>query len=109
MIKIKHVVITIFVSFFVIFFCYFIHLYYDSVAKTKNRHYRGIIQDIRILDKNRGLPDLKINDMWIHIIYEPINKNDILIGDSIAKDSGSLLIKVFRKRNNGNWQLIIYR
>lgn len=75
-----------------------------------NRAYSGVISEIRILQGNRDLPDIKIYSQWIPLSIDDSKvKHYIQVGDSIVKESGSDLIKVYRKDLKDKWDVQVFK
>lgn len=73
----------------------------DSFIK---REYHGIINGISFPENNRGSPRVKIGNQWYYFsIGEDKVQYHININDSIAKDSGTATISVYKKAVNGKW------
>ncbi len=105
--KIKHIKLIFFIIVACAFIVFFINGYYeDKKAQTAfvEKEFHGIINEIKYNEGRRGFPDLKISNNWIYLGLngEKIQKY-IKVSDSIAKDSGTETIKVYRKNNKGNW------
>jgi hypothetical protein len=104
MVNIKKVFISILFIGFALFAIYIGYLFVHGHLQFRDRAYIGIISNIRKLEFNRGLPDIKIQDEWIPLSIEDAKIKDyIQIGDSIVKESGSINIFVYRKDDNGKW------
>lgn len=66
-----------------------------------DEEYKGVILDIRVLEGNRGTPELKIRNEWIYLgPHGSKVENYIKIGDSIVKKAKREEIIVFKKKNN---------
>ena len=67
-------------------------MYDDFLGKE----YNGVIQEIRYIQSHRGFPDILIDGKWIFLSStEQILFDEIKIGDSIVKNSGSNKIRLF--------------
>lgn len=83
---------------------------YSGNKESLMRNYSGIISEIRNLPGNRDLPDIKINKQWIPLgISDSKVKHYIQVGDSIVKESGMEIIKVYRKNINDEWEEKIFK
>jgi len=84
----------------------------DKLAALRfNKHeYRGIVVDINYYENRRGFPDYLINGKWIHLgLNGKKIQNHVKINDSLCKKSESDTIQIFRKKEGGEWVLIIER
>ena len=84
----------------------------DKQAKVKSikRSYFGKIKDIKYVEGNRGDPSVKIgNNVFVFGYLEDKVRHYVKVGDSIAKDSGSTAIRVFRKDSNGVWHEKVFK
>ena len=80
----------------------FIYSKFDN--SWKNSKYHGIIEGIFPNPYFAGLPQIRLNNQLIQLkIHEENVISYIQIGDSIVKTSGSTIVSVFRKDENGNW------
>ncbi len=83
---------------------------YHGRKQFMNRAYSGVISEIRILQGNRDLPDIKINSQWIPLSIDDSKvKHYIQVGDSIVKESGSEIIKVYRKDLKDKWDVQVFK
>ncbi len=96
--------IIIFVS--IIFFLVY-DSYLTSLNKKKyiNKEFKGIIKKIKYFDNRRGLPTIIINDTMCHLGYGAKVETYIKPGDSIIKERGREIIKVYRKDKEGEWHV----
>jgi hypothetical protein len=107
---IRKVIIIIFLIMFVIFFSYNLFLIRVGRKEFIDKSYNGLIIDIRKVEGRRDLPDIKLNNNWM-----PLDEFDskvsyyIKIGDSIVKESGTEEIKVFRKDEENEWRVRIFK
>jgi hypothetical protein len=101
----KIVFIFVFIA-FAIFYIYTRHLSYQAEIKYVNRMYIGVITEIRIIEGSHDIPDIKINNQWISFdLQDSKVKHYIQIGDSIVKESGTEIIKVYRKNLKEEWSV----
>lgn len=108
--KIRKVILTSTGILFILFFIYTGYLIYHGDKESLARSYSGIISEIRNLYGNRDIPDIKINSQWIPLGVEDSKvKYYIQIGDSIVKDSGTKIIKVYRKNSDGDWIVKVFK
>ena len=108
--KIRRIVLFLVVSSFVIFFMHTFYAMYHGEKEYFKRQYYGIITEIRTLQGSHDLPDIKINNQWISLdIPDSKVKHYIQIDDSIVKESGTAIIKVFRKNLNEEWSVKIFK
>lgn len=76
----------------------------------KESEFHGIINDIKLREGSRGLPHILIDNQWIFIgLNVQKIQHHIIVGDSIVKEPGSMIIKVYRKNSNGAWDERIYK
>ena len=89
------------------FISFFLYSYYKDNIATKyyiNRTYNGIIQEIAIIENDRGIPNIRINNKWLFLgMSDSKVKHYIKTGDSISKQTGEIQVKVYRKNNSGVW------
>ena len=108
--KIRRIVLFIGVISFIIFLGRAFYGMHQGQKEFVNKQYNGIITEIRKLQGRRDLPDIKINSQWISLnILESKVKHNIQVGDSIVKESGTEIIKVYRKNLNGEWDVKIFK
>lgn len=108
--KIRNIVLFFVVILFIIFFGYTFYAMYHGKKEYINRQYSGIITEIRLLQGSRDVPDIKINNRWIILdIQDSKVKHYIQVGDSIVKESGTEIIKVYRKNLKGEWYVKIFK
>lgn len=75
-----------------------------------DNQYYGIIEEIEYQENRRGLPSIRLRRDWLHLgLSEQKIMNYINIQDSIAKDSGSAEIRVYKKTENGNWNERVFK
>lgn len=71
---------------------------------------KGTVADIKYFENQRGFPDYLINGKWIYLgLNGEKVQNHIRINDSLCKNSGSDTIQIYRKKEGGEWELIIAR
>ncbi|MFM8911577.1 MAG: hypothetical protein ACKOE6_01510 [Flammeovirgaceae bacterium] len=71
-----------------------------------NKEYHGVIQDIRFVQSHRGYPDILLQDKWILLTpTEQILFDQIKIGDSIVKYSGSNKIMIYESDSSSKWKV----
>jgi hypothetical protein len=101
----KSYIVLFFFCFFSISVIYFMLDYRKKRNNWKNKDYFGIIEGINPNPYFAGFPQLKLlNGDLIQLgIREESIFPFIQIGDSIVKNSGSTIVSVFRKDENGNW------
>ena len=108
--SIRKIVMFIGLVAFILFFIYVFYINQYAEQYYIDRKYYGIIKEIRVLQGTHDLPDIKINNDWISFdIPDAKVKHYILVGDSIVKDSGTRVIKVYRKNLNGKWDVKIFK
>jgi len=108
--KFKGIVITIIIVAFIIFIVQIAFQIHVANKMFNNCKYNGIIMDIRQLEGNRGVHDILINNEWHSgCIYESKIWSYIRINDSIAKDSGTETIRVFRKNEYDEWVVRVFK
>ena len=90
---------------FVVFFCYnFFYLWYKAYKEFIRSNYHGVITEIKYVQGKRDLPDIMINGEWKFVNQNEAKvKHHIQVGDSITKESGTEIIKVYRKNQDGTW------
>ncbi|MBI2968270.1 MAG: hypothetical protein HYY40_10730 [Bacteroidetes bacterium] len=82
----------------------------ESYKEYIQLSYYRKIEDIIYIEGHRGLPDIYSNNKWYPLhLYEANIMHYIQIGDSLAKDSGSVEIKVYRKDENGDRAVKIFK
>jgi len=96
------------------FFCGLIFL---IIGSNKEQEYReslreckiiGVVEDIKRDAKH--LPNIKILNKWYYLGDGPwIGKmrDCINIGDSIVKDSNSVILKLFRRKQDGQFKFVM--
>ena len=95
---------------FVLFFIKGFESNKQAEVKFINKSYFGMIKDIKYGEGNMGDPYVKIrNSVFVFGYFEDKVRNYIKVGDSIAKDSGSTAISVFRKDSNGVWHEKVFK
>jgi hypothetical protein len=83
---------------------------YHGKKEYVQRKYSGIISEIRNLEGNRDLPDIRINNQWIPFSIDDSKvKHYIQVGDSIVKKSGTEIIDIYRKDLNGDWKVKTFK
>lgn len=111
--KIKHIKLIFFIIAACAFIVFFINGYYkDKKAQTVfiEEEFRGNIMEIKYIEGRRGFPDLNIDSNWIYLgLNGEKIQNYIKVSDSIAKDSGTETIKVYRKNFKGNWNEKVFK
>lgn len=108
--KIRRIVIVGVGILFFSFIIYTIYLMYHGREQFMNRAYSGVISEIRILQGNRDLPDIKIYNQWIPLSVDDSKvKHYIQVGDSIVKESGTETIKVYHKNFKGEWDVQVFK
>jgi len=94
---------------FFLFIIYIIYLMYHGKEQFISREYSGIISNIRVPQGNRDLPEINIKNHWIPLSIDDSKvKHYIQVGDSIVKESGSEMIRVFRKSQKNEWSVKIF-
>lgn len=75
-----------------------------------NDSYAGIIEEIKYEERKRGCPDIKIQGKWFHMGFDAEISASfyIEIGDSIVKKKNDLNIYLYKKKNNGIWDMKIF-
>jgi predicted PurR-regulated permease PerM len=102
---IRKVIIIATIVFFLGFIVYTAFYIIKGDRESLMREYAGIISEIRYLYGNRGIADIKINDQWIPLGVEDSRiQGYIQLGDSIVKESGTVVIYVYRKNSKGEWE-----
>lgn len=103
----KRIKLIFFITVTIAFMLFYINGYYEDRKAQKafvEEEFHGIIIEIKYFEGRRGFPDLKIDNKWI---YMGLNgekiQNYIKVSDSLAKESGTEIIKVYRKNLKGNW------
>ena len=89
------------------YFIFSLHKENKEYYSTKNN---GIIMNIEYYEGNGGLPEVKVNNK-LYLLgrnYEKIF-HYIRVGDSIAKDSGSVIIKIYRKDEKNEWKVKVFK
>jgi len=108
--KIRKIILFIGGIVFLLFFIYIFYSMYHGEKEYIKRKYIGIISEIRILQGNRGLPDIKIKKQWIPLdIPDSKVMKYIQVGDSIVKESGTEIIKVYRKNLKDEWDIKVFK
>jgi hypothetical protein len=107
--KIRRIVLIGVGILFSSFIIYIIYWMYHGEEQFMKRSYSGVISEIRILKESRDLPDIKINNQWVPLSIDDSKvKQYIQVGDSIVKESGSEIIKVYRKNLKGEWDVQVF-
>jgi hypothetical protein len=108
--KIRRIVLSIVAFMFIVFIIYIIYSMYHGKKQYVERKYSGIIYEIRNLEGNRDLPDIRIDNRWIPFSIDDSKvKSYIQVGDSIIKESGTEIIYVYRKDLNGDWKVKTFK
>ena len=110
MIKIRNTFIIILL---ILFGWFVISLYLDSNEANErfvNTEYSAIIKKIKYIHGDRGIPTVMLDEQWIHLgLYGDKVRGCINIGDSIVKESGTEVIKVYRKNSENKWDERVFK
>jgi hypothetical protein len=108
--KIRRILVFVIIASILLFVIYDLFTTYLGNKQYINKNYSGIISDIRVLQESRDLPDIKIKNQWIPLdLPDAKVKHYIQVGDSIIKESGSEMIKVFRKNLKDEWDIKVFK
>lgn len=107
---IKYAIILIGVVSFAIFI--FIGEKKNKLAEIKYNELaiKGVVVEIKFFQSQHGTPSFYINGAWHNFDLQGHKLiSYILPNDSLVKNCGSDTIQIYRKKEGGDWELIIER
>lgn len=81
-----------------------------SKRKFNNLSINGVVLDLKFNQLDRGSPSYYIDGKWANFgLSGQKVESYIKVSDSLFKESGSDTIQIYRKKEGGEWELIIER